>query len=197
MSFSPAFRPSQRARRPNTGRALRHLALAALCLCFPPAASRAGLASEYEVKAAFLYNFARFVDWPEGTLAGSERPFVIAVIGDDPFGPALEATLAGKQVMQHPLALRRVDRAEDAVAAQIVFISASETPRLERVLQALAGHSILTVGETEDFALRGGMIGFRTEERRVRFDINQREAARARLRISSQLLRLANVVTGR
>ena len=150
--------------------------------------------TEYEVKAAFLYNFARFVEWPRDVVPPDGASFRIAILGEDPFGPALESALSGKRVLEHPLEVTRVKRAEDALAAHIVFVSASEAPRLERVLRVLGGHSVLTVGDTDEFARRGGIIGFRTDERRVRFEINPDEAARARLKLSSHLLRLARVV---
>jgi hypothetical protein len=149
---------------------------------------------EYEVKAAFLYNFALFVEWPPTALPARGQAFVVAVLGEDPFGDALETALAGKQIMQWDLAVRRVARVEAAAGAQIVFISASESPRLDRVLGALAGRGVLTVGDMDGFARQGGIIGFRMEERKVRFDINPQEATRAHLKISSQLLRLAHVV---
>jgi hypothetical protein len=172
-------------------------ALAALCLALWPGVSTPAGPSEYEVKAAFLYNFARFVEWPDDTVPAAGAAFQIAVLGEDPFGAALEDALAGKRILEHPLAVRRVKRAEDAVAAHIVFISASEAPRIERVLRVLAGHSVLTVGDTRDFARQGGIIGFKTEERKVRFEVNAQEAARARLKLSSHLLRLARLVETR
>lgn len=175
----------------------RTLVLFALCLASPPAAGRADLPTEYQVKAAYLYNFARFVEWPPASLPAAGKTFVVAVLGVDPFGGALDATLAGKQIMQRDLTVRRVARVEDAAGAQIVFISSSESPRLTHVLSALAGHGVLTVSDMDDFARQGGIIGFRMEQRKVRFDINPRQAARARLKISSQLLRLAQVVEAR
>jgi uncharacterized protein DUF4154 len=178
----------------TTGWCVRTLALAALCVAWPPVAVRADLPTEYEVKAAYLYNFARFVEWPPAALPAAGQSFVVAVLGVDPFGGALEATLAGKRIMQRDLSVRRVTRVEEAAGAQIVFISASESPRLTRVLTALEGQGVLTVSDMDDFARQGGMIGFRMEQRKVRFDINPQPAARARLKISSQLLRLAQVV---
>lgn len=173
---------------------LRLLVLVCLAVLLAGPAVNADLPGEYEVKAAYLYNFARFVEWPAAALPPADKAFVVAVLGDDPFDGALESALAGKQILQRPLIVRHVDRPEDASGAQIVFISASEAPQLERALALLSGRSVLTVGESEGFARQGGMIGFRVEARKVRFDINPQEAARARLKISSQLLRLATVV---
>ena len=163
----------------------------------PPPASAAPVPtltppSEYQLKAAFLYNFAKFVEWPaESWEAG--KPFVVAVLGEDPFGPVLDVTMAGKSVQDHPVEVRRVSRPEDARGAHILFVSASERRRLDRVLQH-AGRGVLTVGDTDGFAARGVIINFRLAENRVRFEINSRRAEEAGLRLSSQILKLATLV---
>lgn len=152
----------------------------------------AGPATDYEVKAAFLYNFAKFVEWPEPASPGA--PLVVTVLGDDPFGPVLDRTLAGRTAQERTLVARRISRAEDAEPSQILFVGASEEPRLPQILSVLEGRSVLTVSEMDGFAERGGMIGFRTEGSRVRFDINLQQATRARLRISAELLQMARIV---
>jgi hypothetical protein len=151
--------------------------------------------TEYEVKAAFLYNFTRFVEWPPDALARSDV-FIIGILGRDPFGGALDAAVQGKNVLQKELAVRRFATAREASGSQILFISPSEEARLPLVLRELEGANTLTVGETDGFARRGGMIEFRIESNRVRFDINVVTAERAKLKLSSQLLKLARVVTG-
>jgi len=156
-----------------------------------PGASEFAAPTEYQVKAAFLYNFAKFVEWPD---AQPRAPFVIGVLGDDPFGPVLDQTVTGKTVLSRPLAVRRLADAADAPQVDILFIAASERARLPEVLRRLRGANVLTVGDTENFVGRGGMVGFRIAGNTVRFDINLREATRAGLRISSQLLRLAGRV---
>lgn len=152
-------------------------------------------ATEYDVKAAFLYNFTRFVEWPPDAITRSEA-FVIGILGRDPFGDALDAAVRGKKAFQKEFAIRRFATGREALGSHILFISASEEPRLPLVLRELEGASILTIGETDGFARRGGMIEFRIESNRVRFDINVVAAERAKLKLSSQLLKLARVVTG-
>ncbi len=151
--------------------------------------------SEYAVKAAFLVKFADYVDWPPDPSAAS-RPFVVAVLGPDPFGDMLDRIVANKRVHGRRLVARRVTTADEAASADIVFISARDEKDLNRSLRALEGRPILTVGELDGFAASGGMIGFRLQDNTVRFDINVEPATRARLKLSSQLLKLARIVKG-
>jgi hypothetical protein len=146
--------------------------------------------SDREVEAAFLCSFAEFVDWPEAR----ETPLRILVLGEDPFGQLLEETLEGRPLQTKPIELRRSRRLEDAAQAQIVFVSGSEKPRLAEVLGEVADRAVLTVSDIPGFADKGGIIGFVVVDKRVRFDINERAAARSRLRISSRLLSLARNV---
>lgn len=148
--------------------------------------------TEYQVKAAFLYNFGRFVEWPQSAAPASA--FTICVLGKDPFGKALDKLIQGKSLQGRKLAARRLERVEDAGDCRILFISPSEDARLTQILAGLRGRSVLTVGEAKRFAERGGMINFRLEAGRVRFEINPEAAAQAGLTISSQLLRLATIV---
>ncbi|HEY2930932.1 MAG TPA: YfiR family protein [Acidobacteriota bacterium] len=157
------------------------------------AQTQAGAPTEYEVKAAFLVNFAKYVEWPDDA-AKTSGQVVIVVVGPDPFGSLLDEAVAGKTVRGRPLVVRRAARAEEIGDCQILFISASEDNRLPEILRGIAKRSVLTVGEGEQFALRGGMIGFRLENNRVRFDVNLRAAELSRIVISSQLLKLARVV---
>lgn len=148
--------------------------------------------SEYEVKAAFLYNFARFVEWPPQPQPPSS--FTICVLGTDPFGPVLDELIKGKSIQGMQLVARRPQQVEDAGDCQILFISASEDARLGHILAVLHGRSVLTVGEAKRFAHRGGMINFRREGSKVRFEINPDAAGQAGLTISSQLLKLARII---
>jgi hypothetical protein len=148
--------------------------------------------SEYEVKAAFLYNFAKFVKWPEDEPLGPT--FVIAVLGKDPFGEILDRTLAGKTVLDKKVEIRRIEAVEGAAGVQILFIGTSERGRLGEILNALGDTRVLTVGEMEGFTERGGMIAFRLKEDIVRFEINLNQVKHAHLKMSSQLIRLAQRV---
>jgi hypothetical protein len=150
--------------------------------------------TEYEVKAAYLYNFAKFVEWPADTFKDANEPFVIAVVGRDPFGTALDQLLAGKTVNGHPVEIRRVADPSQARGSHIVYVAAPEDGTVPLALRRVSGDGVLTVGDGQGFAARGGIIGFRTEDRRVRFDINAHRAERAGLKVSSQLLKLARIV---
>jgi hypothetical protein len=167
------------------------VAVALLAVCGPVA--RADQASEYELKAAFIYHFARYTEWPEGPPNKGDA-FVIAIFGDDPFGAALDDAVAGKSIGSRPIVVKRVANLEDLGAAHIVFVSASEDARLAQVQRSVAGQHVLLVGETARFAERGGAIGFRSEGAKVRFDINPQAVERAGLKMSSQLLKLARIV---
>jgi len=148
--------------------------------------------TEYQVKAAFLYNFGRYVEWPPQ--ARPPASFTICVLGEDPFGPVLDELIKGKSIQRMKLATRRLERVEDAGNCQILFISSSENGRLEHILAVLHGRSVLTVGEAERFAHRGGMINFRLEGSKVRFEVNLDATEQAGLTISSQLLKLARII---
>ncbi len=146
-------------------------------------------ASEYQVKAAFLYNFAKFVHWPDEHALGPA--FIVGILGDDPFGGILESTFTGKTILERKVEVRRISALEAAGKVQILFIGSSERPRLPEILKALEGTSVLTVGEMDGFSDRGGMITFKLKNDLVRFDINLDQVERARLKMSSQLIRLA------
>lgn len=151
---------------------------------------------EYEVKAAFLFNFGKFVEWPADAFAVTGEQFIVGVLGEDPFGVILEETVAGKAVQGKKLVVKRFSRVKDAAHCHILFISSSEEGRLTEILSALAHRKVLTVAEMPEFARRGGMIRFRMENNKVRFDINLTAAQRAGLTVRSQLLRLGSVVSG-
>ncbi|MBA4146727.1 MAG: YfiR family protein [Verrucomicrobia bacterium] len=148
----------------------------------------------YRIKAVFLYNFAQFVTWPESAFAGPESPFVIGVLGRDPFGRILDDTVRNEVVNRRKLEVRRYRSVGEVRECQILFISPSEQAQMLRVLNALEEKPILTVAETEFFTRNGGMIRFVTEQNKIRFRINSEAAERAGLTISSKLLRLAEIV---
>jgi hypothetical protein len=143
--------------------------------------------SEYQVKAAFLFNFAKFVEWPEQ----QRGPFAICILGKDPFGEAIERVMEGKTVNERPIVIRRTGDLAVARSCQVLFVSSSETRRMVEIANALRDASVLSVSEIPRFCLSGGVITFVMESQRVRFQINTRAAVRANLKISSKLLQLA------
>lgn len=147
--------------------------------------------TEYQLKAAFLFNFVKYVDWPAESFAGPEAPFVIGVLGENPFGRELENTLRNKTIGGRPLVQKLVATVEDAKGCHVLFISTSESKRFREIFTRLQSTSTLTVGETEKFLDAGGMINFVIEGKKLRFQINAEAAKNAGLRISSKLLSLA------
>lgn len=179
------------------GRGLWRVALvaAAVGLSVPAAAQRP---REYQVKAAYLYGFGRFVEWPSGAPIATDGAFVLCVLGDDPFGKLLDDAAYGGVLKNQPVSVRRIERAEDGGACDTVFVSASEQPRLARTLSLLGRRPVLTVGDSPEFARQGGMIGFSMEGSRVRFTVNLTAAQAAGLMLQSELLRVAaGVLQGR
>jgi hypothetical protein len=150
--------------------------------------------SEYQVKAVFLFNFARFVEWPASAFASPEAPFVVGVFGHDPFGADLDEVVKGETVNGRPLIVRRVRSATEAAQCQILFIHESEDKRLTEVLSALDRQSTLTVSDVPGASQRGVMIRLVTEGGRVRMRVNVESARAAALVISSNLLRAAEIV---
>ena len=170
------------------------LALTAAVLCLSgPRPGRAQSPAEYEIKAAFMYNFAKFVQWPESAFAQPQSPLVLCVIGKDVFGPALD-TIDHKLAQGRELQVRRQVRLEDARSCHILFISESERPRLATIFKAVAAGSVLTIGDTDRFAESGGIIGLYDLDEKVQFSINLEQAHSASLQINSQLLKLARIV---
>jgi len=150
--------------------------------------------SEYQVKAAYLYNFSRFIEWPARPAAETGEPFAICVLGKDPFGPILDATVSGQGAGAQGLVARRLTKPEDALACQILFVGDSEEGHLKEILTALGKVSILTVSDIPRFSERGGMIEFVLKGDRVRFEVNLSNAVNAGLAVSSDLLKVALTV---
>jgi hypothetical protein len=147
--------------------------------------------TEYQIKAAFIYNFARFVDWPTQAFSDATSPMVIGVLGKNVFGDSLAQIIKGNTIGGHPLEVKEFDSATDAASCQLLFISASEKSHFSKILAQLSGKSILTVSETDNFISEGGMINLKIVDNRVRFEINNEAAKKAGLTISSKLLSLA------
>jgi hypothetical protein len=145
--------------------------------------------SEYEVKAAYLYDFGKFVAWPAKVAASDDFP--ICVLGQDPFGPTFDATIAGETINGKKVVVNRISKPQDALSCRILFISASEESQLKEILATIDKTSVLTVSDISQFTRRGGMIQFVTDANRVRFEVNVTTAERAGLTLSSQLLKVA------
>ena len=169
-------------------------ALAALLAAPAPGASAR---EEYELKAAFLLNFAKFVEWPVGAYASAGAPLTLCSYGEDPFEGRLLAVARGKTVNGRPLEVRQITAPEEAAACQVVFVPDPQTRRLREIAEGARKHPVLIVGESSNFAERGGMINFVVEAEHVRFQINPSAASACGLRISSKLLQLAIIVGGR
>ncbi|HEY4300698.1 MAG TPA: YfiR family protein [Candidatus Didemnitutus sp.] len=156
--------------------------------------SRADPAPEYQVKAVFLFNFTQFVEWPPEAFKAPDAPLVIGILGDDPFGTYLDHVVHGEKSGVHPLIVKRLRDAAEAADCQLLFLSPSAMPQFNAVLAAVAGRGILTVGDGDEFARRGGMIRFFTANNKIRLRINLGAARAAGLTISSKLLRPAEIV---
>jgi len=148
---------------------------------------------EYDLKAAFLYNFSAFVEWPDSAFARPDSPFVIGVLGADPFGTALDEIVAGEHVNGRPVVVERFNRPEGTADCQIVFISSSERRRLREILHYFRNRPVLTVADMPNFVDEGGSIGF-TAGLHVGIKINPDPLRAAHLSMSPKLLRLAEVV---
>lgn len=166
--------------------------LAGLLVC--NAASTQSDPSEYQVKAAFLFNFTKFVEWPEGSFEDLQAPIVLGILGDDPFGDDLDRIIAGQKVQGRSLVIRRERWGDDLRRCHVLFVSASEHEHSSRILGSVQSAGVLTVSDTDGFAEAGGVIEFVIEQNRVRFIVNLDAATQDRLRLSAKLLALARVV---
>lgn len=175
----------------------KHAALAitvALFLVFATGfrcCAQASPPTEYQIKAAFIYNFARFTDWPDHAFADANSPMVIGVLGKNVFGDNLAQIINGKVIKGHPLLFKEFDSPDEATNCQVLFISSSEQNHLSKIIGRLQDASILTVSETDDFISNGGMINLVIMDDKIRFQINNDAAKKAGLTISSKLLSLA------
>lgn len=146
---------------------------------------------DYQIEAAFLFNFAKFVEWPARKFNQPDSPLIIGIVGADPFGGLLEEAVQEKRINDRNVIVRHIESMEELRKCHILFIARSETSRLGPILSEVRWDNVLTVGETDKFPSRGGMINFVTANNTVRFQINNGAARRAGLKISSKLLQLA------
>jgi hypothetical protein len=152
--------------------------------------------SEYDVKAAFLFKFTKFVEWPGSAFPSADAPFVIGIVGRDPFAGGLDRILEGQRTGERELQVRYLSAGDSAGLrnCQMIFVSTSEERRLPDILSMVQGRPVLVVGESEGFASAGGMLGFALRQSRLGVEVNSGAARQARLKISSQLLNIAKVV---
>ena len=149
---------------------------------------------EYKVKAAFLFNFTKFVDWPSASFINAEAPFVIAVVGIDPFGPLIDETVSGEKVKGHVIVIRRYSLLKDIEHCHMLFINFRQQAGYKEILTALPP-GVLTVGDSDDLNTAGGMIRLTTRENKIKVVINQAALKSADLTISSKLLNVAEIFT--
>jgi len=155
------------------------------------------LSMEYHVKAVFLYNFAKYVDWPATAFTNATEPITVGVLGTDPFGDSLQHAVEGKVINGRPFVIKPLAANADLTGCQILFISDSEASRMGEILARAGALPVLTVGEDEAFAQNGGIINFVLKEGKVRLEIDLTTATKVGLKISSRLLAVADLVKGK
>jgi hypothetical protein len=161
-----------------------------------PSSSYSQQYTEYELKAAYLYNFGKFVQWPEQTFKNATDPFIIGIYGSNPFGEILQQTIQNKTLQNRPVIIINISNPQDAATCHILFISKINKIELNQVLQVLANKPVLTVGDNiEEFCQSGGVVNFTGQHSQKRFEINNKASARIQLIISSKLLALSRIVT--
>ena len=161
-----------------------------------PVSAQSNALGEYQIKAAFLFHFGQFVEWPPEALKDADSPLTYCTIGEDPFHGSLEVALSGKTIGARVLRVQHFRQPQELQGCQVLFIGAGEKKLIPAILAGVKGDSVLTVGESEHFVQDGGMIGFCLEENKIRFEINLEAAQKAKFRISSRLLALAQSVIG-
>lgn len=166
-------------------------------MCFVHATiinAQTNYAQEYQVKAVFLYNFTHFIDWPKEAFESQYTPFVIGIIGNDPFGPFIETTIEGERIGSHVIRSQRFRSISEIKDCHILYIASKDPDEIKNILEMVEGKNILTVGDTPNFTRWGGMIRFFTEQGKIRLQINNTVAKAEGLKISSKLLRVAQVI---
>ncbi len=150
--------------------------------------------TDYDVKAAYLYNFGHFVEWPANIASAQNDSFTVCVLGQDPFGPVLDTTLAGETIAGKKVTAKRIATLQESGTCQILFLSSAEEAQLKTILKALNKQAVLTVSDMPEFSQHGGMIQFVPEGNRVRFEVNLAAVQHAGLTLSSELLKVATTV---
>lgn len=170
------------------------LTLAALCIFGHPGAALAATSSEYQIKTAYLYNFAKFIQWPKGAFADSSAPIIIGILGEDPFGNSLDQAVLQRQAQGRPLRIERYQKLDDITSCHLLFISRSEAGKQRELLKAIAGLGLVTVGESGDFTQDGGQIRFFfSKDQTIKIEVNPIAAQRAGIFISSRIMKIARI----
>jgi hypothetical protein len=172
---------------------LSGVVLAAGCWLLPATEAAPRASREYDLKAAFLYNLASFVEWPQSAFASPDAPFVIGVLGNDPFGPVLDEIVRHEFVARHPFDVRRFRRVEEVADCHLLFVAPSEARRVPEILRRLRGRPVLTVSDLPAFVQAGGMIGIGRRDDHLELFVNPPAVQAAALTVSSKLLELARV----
>jgi hypothetical protein len=154
---------------------------------------QSGTTLEYQVKAAFIFNFISFTQWPASALGPPSSPLRICVAGDDPFRGALESTVSGERILDHPIAVEHL-RGSAAGRCHVLFVAAADAARVPELLRDVGSSPILTIGESDQFLRSGGVVNLVVDEGHVRFDVSQKAAVAHGLTLSSRLLRVARSV---
>lgn len=177
---------------------MRHLLLIltlTLALCWPAPGNTAERSSEYKIKAAYLYNFVKFIRWPDSAFTDAKAPLVIGVLGENPFNGNL-APLGTRSLGEHPIQIKEFKKLKEVKKCHLLFICESESTGLGVLLKSLKTRPIVTVGEHQDFSAQGGVIQFISVRNRLRFIINLNTAKANNIQIDAQLLSLAIEILG-
>jgi len=158
------------------------------------AEAQSAQSKEYHVKAACLLNFVQFIEWPAAAFPQPSTPITIGILGEDPFGDILERTFQDESVQGRALVVKRSRQVEDLKTCHVLFVSKSEKPQVGEILASVGGTNIVTVGEIEDFAKRGGIINFYIDSGKIRFEVNPDAAPPKGVKLGAQLLKRARIV---
>ncbi|MES2372854.1 MAG: YfiR family protein [Bacteroidota bacterium] len=154
--------------------------------------AQTNVSKEYRIKAVFLFNFTQFVEWPSAAFSGPTSPFVIGILGDDPFGNSIDETIQNEKVGSHPLVVQRYKDLRDLKNCHILFLNGSDPEKVRENLLVI-NHYTLTVSDADNFMKSGGIIRLITENNRIRIQVNPEAARTAELFISSKLLRVSEI----
>jgi len=188
-----SLRPGGRRGPGLAAKGARAVLAVLLLSSFTPSGATASV-DEDEVKAAFLLNFTRFVDWPESAFAAASSPFVICVLNDSGFARTAAGVIGDRTVGDRPVRVRDTTNAQDANACHILFVPASQGGMHQTVIATLSADSVFTVSDSDGFAEMGGVANFKRAGSKLGLEINRAAAARAQLKVSARLLRIADVV---